>query len=221
MMWSLFMNNELVIPEGLSKHERKEFKRSVYRGQQFKQVRISQLKKYSVMMVVGVVILASGYWLVKEASKTLPGEFVASLGNKHIQNITDTHDPYNSVPPTSGAHVGGKAQWGISDATIPDELQLHNLEDGGVMIQYNCTPGTDPQSDATPSAQTQDECKKLVDDLTGIAKQYSDKVLMAPYPKLDTKISLTAWTRIDTFNEFDKERIEKFIKTFRGIDHHQ
>lgn len=43
---------------------------------------------------------------------------------------------------------------------------------------------------------------------------------MAPYPKLDTKIALTAWTRIDKFNDFDEERIQKFIKAFKGIDHH-
>ncbi len=44
-----------------------------------------------------------------------------------------------------------------------------------------------------------------------LVKKYSDKVLMAPYQKLDAKIALTAWTRLDKFNDFDTERIEKFI----------
>src|SRR3989338_4262757 len=196
------MKNELVIPEGLSKKERKEFKRQFYRELQQKQAKTGQLKKYGIIGIICLLALLGGYWFVKEATKPQPGEFVASLGNKHIQNITDAHDPYNSVPPTSGTHVSGKAQRGISESPIPDELQLHNLEDGGVVVQYNCTPGVDPQNQATPGAEVQDECKKLIEDLSGMVKKYSDKVLMAPYPKLDTRVALTAWTRIDKFNEF-------------------
>ena len=204
----------------LSKHERKEFKRNYYRQQQLLQGRKYQIKKYSMIAFITLLVVGGGYWLVKEASRPQPGEIVASLGNKHIENITDAHDPYNSLPPTSGTHVGGKAQWGISDSSIPDELQLHNLEDGGVVVQYNCVPSVDPQSQATPSAQVQNECKKLVEILSGIVKKYPDKVLMAPYPKLDSRIALTAWTRIDKFNDFDQERVQKFIKAFKGIDHH-
>ena len=204
----------------LSKHERKEFKRNYYRKQQLLQGKKFQVKKYGMIAFIILLVVGGGYWLIKEASKPQPGEFIASLGNKHIENITDAHDPYNSIPPTSGTHVGGKAQWGISDSPIPDELQLHNLEDGGVVVQYNCTPGVDSKSQATPSPQVQDECQKLIEDLSSIVKKYSDKVLMAPYPKLDTKIALTAWTRIDKFNDFDEERIQKFIRAFKGIDHH-
>ena len=146
---------------------------------------------------------------------------MVSLGNKHIENSTDPHEQYNSLPPTSGSHLGGKAPWGVSGEPIPDELQLHNLEDGGVAIQYNCLAGESSQDNATPSAQTQDQCGKLVASLMEIAKRYPDKVLMAPYPKLDTKIALTAWTRIEKFNDFDQERVQKFIKAFKGIDHHR
>lgn len=209
-------------PEGnhLSKHERKEFKRRFYREQQRKTARSSQFKKYGIGGAVCLLVFLGGYWLIRQASKPKPGEFLPSLGNKHIQNVTDKHEQYNSIPPTSGSHVNGKAQWGVSDSPIPDELQLHNLEDGGVVVQYNCMLGVDPQNQATPSAQAQDECKKLVESLAGIVKKYPDKVLMAPYPKLDTRVALTAWTRIDKFSDLDEERIQKFIKAFRGIDHH-
>ena len=204
----------------LSKLERKEFKRNYYQGQQSLQNKNFHIKKIGMIAGIALLIVSGGYWLFKEASKPQPGEFITSLGNKHIQNLTDDHEQYNSLPPTSGSHVGGKAPWGISDIPVPDELQLHNLEDGGVMIQYNCSTGENFQDSATLSAQAQDECKKLVDNLASITRQYSDKVLMAPYPKLDTRIALTAWTRIDKFNDFDKERTQKFIKAFKGIDHH-
>lgn len=213
------MNDQLVIPEGLSKKERKAFKRNFYREIQQKQGRSGQWKKYGMITAALLIVVAAGYWLIKESTKPNPGEFIVSLGNKHIDNMTDAHESYNSLPPTSGTHMGGKADWGISDKPIPDELQIHNLEDGGVMVQYNCAAGKSPE-EATKSATTGD-CKKLITDLTEIVKKYKEKVLLAPYPKLDTNIALTAWTRIDKFNHFDAERIEKFIKSFKGIDHHR
>ncbi len=205
----------------LTKHEQKEYKRNYYRDQQLKQYKTSSYKKHGVYILFGLLVIGSGYLLIKELSKPRPGEFVASLGNKHIENLTDAHDPYNSIPPTSGTHVGGKANWGISDSPIPDELQLHNLEDGGVGIQYNCDAETKSPEISTPSAEIDGECKRLVERLTEVANRYPDKVFMAPYPKLDTKIALTAWTRIEKFNDFDQERIQKFIKAFKGIDHHK
>ena len=215
------MIDQVIIPEGLSKHERKEFKRNFYQEQQLKQVRSSQLKKYSIIVLIVLVILAGGYWLVKEASKPQPGEFVVSLGNRHLKDMNEAHEPYNILPPTSGLHLGSHAKWGVSEQPIPDELQIHNLEDGVVMVQYNCTPEKTTPDSATPSAKETDECKRMVEQLASIVKKYPDKVAMAPYPKLDTTIALTAWTRIDKFNEFDADRIQKFIKAFKGIDHHR
>lgn len=45
--------------------------------------------------------------------------------------------------------------------------------------------------------------------------------MLAPYPGMDTRIALTAWQRIDRLDEFDEERIERFIHAYRGEDHHQ
>ena len=205
----------------LTKHERKEFKRDYNHKQQLLQGKNVQLKKYGTIVLMVLFIVGIGYWSIREASKPQPGEYIISLGNKHLEKLSDDHEQYNSLPPTSGSHLGGKAPWGVSNEPIPDELQLHNLEDGGVVIQYNCLAGENTQNTATPSAQKQDECTTLIANLESIAKRYPDKVLMAPYPKLDTKIALTAWTRIDKFNELDTERIRKFIKAFKGIDHHK
>ena len=38
---------------------------------------------------------------------------------------------------------------------------------------------------------------------------------------MKTRIALTAWTRLDTFDEFDENRIVRFIDAYRGIDHHK
>ena len=45
------------------------------------------------------------------------------------------------APPTSGPHYSQLADWGIHDEPISNELQVQNLEDGGVMVQYNCPTG--------------------------------------------------------------------------------
>ena len=131
-----------------------------------------------------------------------PGKEVPSLGNEHIKNATDPHIPYNSVPPTSGPHLSYIAKWGVSKTPIADELQVHNLEDGGVMIQYNCK-----------------NCDMLIGQLEKLAAKYN-RVIVAPYPDMKTPIALTAWGRIDTMDQPDEARIERFIKAYMGMDHH-
>ena len=46
-------------------------------------------------------------------------------------------------------------------------------------------------------------------------------MLLAPYPSMKSRIALTAWTRLDRFDEFDEKRIVRFIEAYRGIDHHK
>jgi len=38
---------------------------------------------------------------------------------------------------------------------------------------------------------------------------------------MKSRIAVTAWTRIDTLDEFDARRITRFIEAYRGIDHHK
>jgi hypothetical protein len=45
-------------------------------------------------------------------------------------------------------------------------------------------------------------------------------VILAPYPGMKNRIALTAWTRLETLDDFDETRVERFIKAYRGIDHH-
>ena len=96
------------------------------------------------------------------------------------------------------------APWGIHTEPIPRQLQVHNLEDGGVMVQYHCPQG----------------CPDLVAKLTAIVSSYDRQVILAPYPGMKTRIALTAWTRLEAFDELDEARIRRFIRAYRGIDHH-
>ena len=134
-----------------------------------------------------------------------PGEYVASQGNAHVTEAQMGQFTYNTSPPTSGPHLGSLARWGVHSEPIPNELQVHNLEDGGVIVSYDCPEG----------------CSELVAQLEEIVEHYGEGVILAPYPDMDTPIALTAWQRIDRLEEFDEERIERFIHAYRGDDHHQ
>jgi hypothetical protein len=136
------------------------------------------------------------------SKKEEPGTSVPILGNDHIESPGSPHKPYNSDPPTSGPHTPYIAPWGLHNAPVPKEMQVHNLEDGGVIIQYQCV-----------------NCQDLIKKLEHITSQY-ERIILAPYPGLDTLIALTSWGKIDKLKEFDEKRIIRFINAYIGIDHH-
>lgn len=191
----------------LTKQERREARRQEQEAEQ-KRIARKQLFKKSAKWAVALVFAGViGYGLFKAATRPKPGGTVADLGNEHVESIEAPHSPYNSVPPTSGPHLGGKAADGIHDEQIPDELQLHNLEDGGVIVHYD--PGRNPTS--------------TVEELASLVREYREDVILEPYaePSLPAPIVLTAWGRIDKLDAFDRERIKAFIKAYRGVDHHK
>ncbi len=153
-------------------------------------------------IAVGALALV-GFIALREVSRPRPGEAVRSMGNQHIGPDQVGAIAYNSTPPTSGPHLGQLARWGVHSEPVPNELQVHNLEDGGVMVQYDC-----------------EECDELVVQLAGVVQRYNDHVILAPYPGMDHRIALTAWNRIDAFDEFDEERVATFIEAYAGDDHH-
>ena len=154
--------------------------------------------------VAAVAAAIVGYFAYR-AVADLPGAKLEDQGNAHIQMATEPHPPYNSDPPTSGPHLPYIAPWGIHTEPIPRELQVHNLEDGGVVVQYRCTA----------------PCPDLAAKLAEIVRRYETQVILAPYPEMRTRIALTAWTRLDAFDDFDEARIVRFIRAYRGIDHHR
>jgi hypothetical protein len=149
-----------------------------------------------VLPYTGVLPAATGPGPGSGPGSTLPGRAVPDQGRDHVLP-GQPHPPYNTTPPTSGWHYPSTADWGIHTEPIPDELQVHNLEHGGILIQYNC------------------QCPDLVEKLAAIVKRYPSHVILAPYPKMPYRIALTAWTRIDTLDDFDEARIVRFIEAYR------
>ena len=175
-------------------------------------------KRYrQIAFSVGAVVVVVGLlaFFVIQQVQAQPGRNVPLMAGaqQHIDKGA-RHANYNSTPPTSGPHwnLPGEAPvgWGIFSEPIPNEGQIHNLEHGGVMIQYNCR-----------------DCPELVEQLEGFYESWwpanklplfpnSSKIVVAPYYDMSSKIALTAWGRIDTMDAFDEARIIRFIEAWRG-----
>ena len=119
-----------------------------------------------------------------------------------------TYDGYNSNPPTSGPHADTFAPAGVSDMAVAKEVAVHFMEHAGVVVWYNCQ--------AEPVLDT-DACTGLRDQLSQVVLQEvadGNGVLMTAYSFMDTRIAVTAWGFLDTFEEFNEARLRTFIDTF-------
>ncbi len=168
-----------------------------------------------VGIVAFVIYLGVRSTLPVGAEVSLP-----TLGNAHIAQGSASPIEYNSTPPTSGPHYPGLAPWVVLDEPIRYEQLIHNMEDGGVIVYYQCEDG----------------CPELVDQLRTLVTPYLDAdrhVVMVPndptwgsdtgqafHKDMGARIALTAWQKIDKFDEFDAERIRAFIERYEGVDHH-
>ncbi len=151
-----------------------------------------------IALLLGLVLGVPFY----ETLRPKPGEVMAFEGQQHI--LYPETATYETSPPTSGPHYPQLAAWGVHDEPIPNELQVHNLEDGGVMVQYNCPTG----------------CETLVAQLEMVVERYDEHVILAPYPDMEARIALTAWRRLETLETFDEQRIVNFIEAYKGSDNH-
>ena len=112
------------------------------------------------------------------------------------------HPDYNSVPATSGWHysdAGAPITWGTHSSFIPEEVLLHNLEHGGIAIQY------DPNLDPGIIASIESYAEKL--------PGYPACVVVAPYPGLESPIAMTAWGAMILKDSLDTE-INSFFESY-------
>ncbi|MGH8874684.1 MAG: DUF3105 domain-containing protein [Acidimicrobiia bacterium] len=168
----------------------------------------------------GIIVAAVGLAAAAAAAAFValqpppPGIQFPSMGNQHLASPEESHGPYNSSPPSSGPHWGGLANWGEHTEPVPPEIFVHNLEDAGVVLTYDCPDG----------------CADLVEDLSGLLAEFEDdSVLMTPYAGItdpdgrEYRAAVVAWTRVFYFDDLDDQTIDEvrqFISLFEGIDHH-
>jgi hypothetical protein len=120
-----------------------------------------------------------------------------NLGQDHISDLRQSVK-YNSFPPTSGPHYVRPAPWNIYTDPINQKIAVHNLEHGGIVIQYGAKVAS-----------------SKLRQLTNFYKQDPDGLLVAPLPALGNKIALTAWRRLALCKSFDQNAYTEFVHAFR------
>ena len=135
------------------------------------------------------------------------GTHEADEGTLHVGVGEKT--TYKTDPPTSGTHWNqasvAPAPWGIKEATLPNEVIVHNLEHGGIVIFYK---------DLTPS-----DLAALRELARTMMQSGFPKIVVEPYPLTDSKIALSAWRWSLKLQGYDDVPIVKFVKThYEGPD---
>jgi hypothetical protein len=140
----------------------------------------------------------------------------AALAGTHV-TTPPKRSVYNTWPPTSGPHFPTPAPYDIYTEPVEQYRMLHNLEHGGVVVQYG---------DKVPQATVDKIAEWYQDDPNGL--------VVAPLPELGRQIALTAWNTGDGSSAgfsrargtgvlgktttFDKDGFNSFVNTygFRG-----
>ena len=138
-----------------------------------------------------------------ERSLEGPGTVMDDQGRDHLgvgERVPVGY--YNSTPPTSGDHAPDWERCGAFESPIAPEAQVHNLEHGFVIINYDLED------------QTQ------IDDLTEVAEGlpgWPNYYILAPYPDLEESVALTAWTTIQSLDTVDADAIRTFANAYRSF----
>jgi len=101
----------------------------------------------------------------------------ALAGDHSVATPEGTSKKWNTSPPTSGPHYQSAAIWGAYTEPLLAAQVVHNLEHGGIFIQYG--KGV-PQT--------------TIDELKGFYDSHQNGTLLAPLPSLGSKISIGVWT---------------------------
>lgn len=151
-------------------------------------------------VVIGLAVaLVVAFFIVRSLEIGAPGERIAVAGvGQHVPEGRAVQ--YNSVPPVGGAHWPSPASWGASATQLPDERAVHNLEHGGIVIDYN--------------GISADDLTKLKSLLSSYPRdRYNEvKLVIQPYDKIAPgTIALTAWGWRQLLTSYDAQTIRAFL----------
>ena len=144
------------------------------------------------------------------------GEFcktktVKAASARHVPFGTNVK--YNTTPPSNGAHgaVLGEAPavWDFYTEPVDPLRIVHNLEHGGIGIWWG--------SEVPPAT---------VERLRSFYAESPNAMVGSPFPRLGSRIALTAWTRDEkvksglgrvlTCTRFDEAALRRFREAYRG-----
>ena len=151
--------------------------------------------------------------LIKEPKKPFPfkkirnwGIFILVLGVIFVLIYLMVTN-IKTLPPTDlQGHIEVSPSSHVLKEPMSIAIQKHMLEhsDGtgkpGVVINYNCEDYN---------------CEEgLIEQLEFFAEKYPENVYVAPFKKMDAKIALTKYGKIEILEEYNQGKIESFIQGF-------
>lgn len=142
------------------------------------------MRRWAALLAAALVISACG---------TSGGvqEF-ADEGRDHL-GAGDPAPGYATDPPTSGPHAPTWSRCGIYERPIPDVVQVHDLEHGTVLVQYDPAIGDDD-----------------LQSLIALARGLDGHMIVAPRDGISDLVVATAWTRMQRFETIDIEALRDF-----------
>lgn len=198
---------------------------TVSRKEMLREAAIRKRRQQNMWVAIGgvviVVLIGVAIYIGYRNSLPVVGETtLPTQRNLHIPLDTVSSTEYNSTPPTTGPHYENTASWGVHTANVRYEYLIHNLEDAGVVIYYQCEDG----------------CPEVVAELEAIIDPFlanGRRVVLARndpnwvengqsmHKDMGARIALTAWRKLLLMDEVDAETIRTFIEKYEGIDQHR
>jgi hypothetical protein len=197
---------------------------TISRKEMLREAAIRKRRQQNIWVAAGgvviVLLIAVAIYISYRNSLPVVGEATfPPQGNQHIPLGTISSVTYNSTPPTSGPHYENLAAWGVQTENVRYEHLIHNLEDSGVVVYYQCEDG----------------CPELVAELEAVLEPFladGRHVVLARndpnwsmsgqamHKDMGARIALVAWRKLLLMDEVNADTIRTFIERYEGIDHH-
>lgn len=162
------------------------------------------------LAMVGLFALGGGKADVNIEEKPRIGERMPLQTAKHLQSVDEEHEPYNSVPATSGAHLAQMpaGDYGIHEEELRDEEVVHGLEHGSVAFWYNANTVSD------------EDKQQLVDFFRGLPTFMNGQPKGYLIPRSDlednVKVAAVAWGYMLEQEEIDTGQLRTFYDGHLG-----
>ena len=155
------------------------------------------------MAAMMAVLMPLNFICMNQSNPPAPGESTNLQPSIVLSSINEPHEPYATDPPTSGPRVNETAAPGFRTGTLPDEIQVANLEIGFVIIHFN---------PAIAALTTQ--MRRLAAEFEG------HELIVQPDKDLpeNTPVVMTACGRIERLETYDKGRAYSFIRNYANLD---
>ncbi len=129
-----------------------------------------------------------------------------ALEASHVPELPDDYE-YNSTPATSGLHNPTTAIWNLYDQPVPQINYVHNLEHGGIVIQYGS--GVPDADIASLGEWYQQDTRGAI--IAPLAPEMEEED-----PTLADQIVAASWTHLLRCGSFDEGALDDFSDDFRG-----